>query len=92
MFEFEWDDEKARSNLAKHGVSFEDAARAFGDMNGFDASEEVHAGEARWLLVGLSNLDLLAVAYTERVNRIRIISARKANGFEQRLYARNRSK
>jgi len=90
MLEFEWDDDKARSNLAKHGVSFADAARAFDDMNGFDAGQEVIEGELRWLFLGMCGLELLAVAYTERDERIRVISARKANRREQRIYAKNR--
>jgi len=90
MLEFEWDDAKAESNLRKHGVTFEDAARAFDDLYGFDVSEAFHDDERRIVLLGMAGIGLLAVTYTYRIERIRIISARKASRYEQGIYARNR--
>ncbi len=90
MLEFEWNDEKAERNLRKHGVSFDDAASAFADLNGFDYHDEIIGHEIRNLLLGMAGAELFAVAYTYRGERIRIISARKANRYEQRIYAKNR--
>jgi uncharacterized protein len=88
---FEWDADKAQSNLRKHQVSFEEAARVFLDPNRietFDGREDY--GEDRWKTVGLVEPALLAVIYTIRSGEdseiIRLISARKADGFEQTQY------
>ena len=86
--EFEWDIRKAAANLRKHGVSFEEAATAFGDYLSTTASDPDHSTEeGRYITVGLSNLGrLLIVAHSERGGRIRIISARTLTGREKRDY------
>ncbi len=85
---FEWDDDKAIANLRKHRVSFSEAESAFDDPHrkrAFDASHS--AVEDRWLLIGISKrLRLLAVAYTKRNEKIRIINARRANQAEESRY------
>ena len=87
---FEWDPDKAQSNLIKHHVSFEVAARVFLDPNrieAFDGREDY--GEDRWKTVGLVEPALLAVVYTVRGEDgeiIRLISARKADSHEQAQY------
>lgn len=87
---FEWDDAKAASNLFKHEVSFEDAARAFDDPYALQRWQE-HDDEERILLIATSDGRLLAVVYTERGVRFRIISARKATKGEQDDYFAQRS-
>ena len=85
--DFEWDDAKAEANFKKHKISFEDAAKAFADPFGFieqDLTEDY--GEDRFMTVGIVGGLLIAVIYTERGDRVRIISARKANTHEQRAY------
>ena len=85
--EFEWDDEKAEENLAKHGVSFPQATFAFLDrfaVEFLDDSEEY--GEHRFALIGWTEEQLLTVVFTEREERIRIISARRATRYEQEYY------
>jgi uncharacterized DUF497 family protein len=88
--EFEWDPDKEQSNLRKHQVSFEEAARVFLDPNRietFDGREDY--GEDRWKTVGLVEPALLAVVYTVRGEDsevIRLISARKADSYEQAQY------
>ncbi len=78
--EFEWDKEKANENFKKHGVSFEEAALAFFDDNAVELFDELNSGaEIRYQLVGISNTRLIFIAYTERNEKIRIISARKAS-------------
>jgi uncharacterized DUF497 family protein len=85
--DFEWDDVKARANLKKHKISFHAASRAFDDA--FARIEQDHTedhGEARFRATGLVEGLLITVVFTEREDRIRIISARKANAYEQRAY------
>ncbi len=85
---FEWDDDKAWLNLAKHKVSFETATAVFDDPNAvIDADDE--PDEERWQTIGLASNNILFVIWTERHgNIIRIISARKANSLEQDRYYR----
>jgi uncharacterized protein len=89
FMEFEWDDTKAADNLRTHGVSFEQAAIAFGDTFAVEWIDDREAyGEERSILVGMCLGHLLTVAYTERSERIRIISARRATKHEQDAYYR----
>lgn len=86
--QFEWDPKKARANLRKHGVSFEESATVFLDdlsLVGHDPDHSLE--EERFVMFGLSSVGrLLVVAFTERRDRIRIISARPATASERRLY------
>ena len=85
--DFEWDDNKAAANAAKHGIEFNTAKEVFKDTAYFVIEDADDAyGEPRLIAIGFVGMKLLAVVYTERGKRIRIISARKANGHEQRLY------
>ena len=86
--EFEWDAEKATSNLSKHGVSFAEAITVFGDPLEVMIPDPTHSqGELRFVSIARSEAGrLLAVAYTERDQRIRIISAREATPRERRQY------
>jgi hypothetical protein len=86
---FEWDDAKAEANLRKHKVRFEHAAEACEDpyaLIELDDSDDY--GEERFILIGKATDGLLTVIYTERNDRIRIISAREANDYERRNYRR----
>jgi len=83
---FEWDEEKKKSNLEKHGVSFEEASTVFGDFSSITVEDPRHS-ENRFVMIGLSaHFNLLVVVHTERRNRIRIISARFASKREVREY------
>ena len=86
---FEWDLEKARRNLAKHGVSFEEAATVFADPLSISRFDPDHSDdEDRFLLLGATHAGyLVVVAHTDRDDRIRIISARIASRRERRAYA-----
>ena len=88
--EFEWDAKKAATNLRKHQVSLEDAARVFLDPNRIETFDGRDAyGEDRWKTVGLVEPALLAVVFTIRGNDgevIRLISARKADAHERAQY------
>ncbi|HSB71058.1 MAG TPA: BrnT family toxin [Candidatus Methylomirabilis sp.] len=85
---FGWDAGKAAGNLAKHGVSFEEAATVFGDPLGRIVDDPRHSpDEPRYVLLGHSERQrLLAVMFTERGEVIRLISARKATPRERREY------
>lgn len=83
--EFEWDPAKAKANLAKHGVSFDEAKAVFADSNAIELLEE-NSGEERWRILGRAVSAILMVVYAERGGRIRIISARKASKREQKAY------
>jgi uncharacterized DUF497 family protein len=85
--EFEWDDAKASSNYAKHGVTFEAARDVFKDPFAIEQIDDRHDhGEERWIILGAARGRLLMVAYTMRSDCIRIISARAAEPYEQREY------
>lgn len=85
---FEWDSKKAESNLEKHGVSFEEAATAFGDTLSVTIPDPVHSeGERRFVPIGMTATQrLVVVAHTERGDNIRIVNARPATPKETRDY------
>jgi len=85
---FEWNSEKAARNLEKHGVSFPEAATVFSDPLSATFPDPDHSiGESRYVTIGISRLrQILVVAHTDRDDRLRIISARKATRQERRFY------
>lgn len=84
--EFEWEENKARSNVQKHGVTFEEAAEVFFDPLHSIGDASV-PGEYREYVIGYNSAsNLLITVYTDRGNRTRIISARAATRAERRLY------
>ncbi len=85
---FDWDDRKAASNLANHGVNFEEAMSVFDDDDAKIRDDPDHSiGEHREIIIGFSGADrLLFVSFTERGDVIRLISARVATNREQKLY------
>ncbi len=91
MTRFEWDNAKAASNVRKHKVSFEQAAFVFDDPNAMITDDDHHA-EQRFVIVGLSEVGVLLVAFAERgEDVIRIISARRATKKEEQDYERNKA-
>jgi len=87
--DFEWDDAKAAANYTKHGVSFGRACLVFSDPFGIGAYDDGDDyGEDRFTRVGMVEGTLLFVSYTERGDRVRIISARRATRDEQDDYYR----
>ena len=85
---FEWDLNKATSNLVKHGVSFEEASTVFGDHLATSVPDpDRSVDEERWLTTGLSDQGhVLIVWHTNRGEVIRIIGARRASPNERRAY------
>lgn len=86
--EFEADPIKAAQNIKKHKVSFEEAASVFGDPMAYTFADPDHSvGEKRWLTFGMSaQKRVLAVIYTERRGKVRLISARRATKHERSIY------
>jgi uncharacterized DUF497 family protein len=87
MAEFEWDEQRAISNLQKHGVAFADAVSAVEDDPLALTIPDDFPGEGRFVTIGTDLLGrTLVVVYVWRGNRARIISARKATPRERRAY------
>jgi uncharacterized DUF497 family protein len=85
---FEWDSRKAQSNLAKHGVGFEEASTIFGDPLSLTIPDPEHSlSEERYITMGRAVTGkLLVVVHTERGDNIRIINARHASRRERKVY------
>ena len=85
---FEWDPGKARRNLRKHGIDFNEASTVFADTLSITIPDPDHSeDEERWVTMGLSNRQRLLVAvHTEEEEVIRLISARTADRLERRKY------
>ncbi len=90
--EFEWNLDKAKINLDKHRVSFQEAATVFSDPLSVTFPDPDHSiRENRYVIIGLSKLgQILVVSHTDRGQNIRIISARKATRHERRFYEEER--
>lgn len=91
MLSFEWDIEKAKGNERKHDVTFDEASTVFADPLSVAISDPLHSeNEDRFILVGNSHKGrILIVVHTERLENIRIISARKATKNERSYYESN---
>ena len=92
-YHFEWDWKKAKSNLVKHKITFEDATSVFKDENAISISDEEHSHEEeRWITIGLDNVTRTLIVIHTFISidknhcNIRMISARKATKNEQKLY------
>ncbi len=89
MLQFEWDDKKDKINIKKHKLSFSTAKFVFNDENRIEIFDDVHSTyEERYITIGAINQVpvVVTVVYTERGQKIRLISARKATAEERRLY------
>jgi uncharacterized DUF497 family protein len=88
---FEWDPEKAATNGKTHGITFDEVSTAFKDTLSLTIYDPLHSeDEVRFVLIGNSHKNrLLVVVHTERGDRIRIISARKAKKEERQYYEKN---
>jgi hypothetical protein len=86
---FEWDSEKSRRNEAIHGVTFSEAASVFYDYLSITVFDAQHSTleEQRFITIGESaQMNILIVVHCDRGDKIRIVSARKANRIEKRKY------
>ena len=90
MDDLEWDAEKERSNIRKHGISFSQAVTALEDERAITV-EEAHPLETRFITLGMDESGrVLVVVYTYRGEKVRIISARKATSAERAVYESER--
>lgn len=88
---FDWYDEKAAANLAKHGVSFEEAMTVFNDpLARFRDDPDHSAGEQRQIIAGLSDAGRLLLVFTEREEIIRLVTARPATNRERKHHEETR--
>ena len=85
---FEWDEAKARTNQSKHGVSFFEATEVFADEYSSYVHDPDHSDEEdRYLLFGVSSKGkYIVVSFTERLDAVRIISARRMTRQERKAY------
>lgn len=86
--EFEWNPDKAKLNYEKYGVSFQEAATVFNDPLSVTFPDPDHSiGENRYVIIGISQFEqLLVVAHTDRGEKVRITSSRKATRQERRFH------
>ena len=91
--EFEWDNAKAKRNIKKHGVSFEEAMTVFADPLSLTIHDPEHSDEEdRYVILGESKRQrLLVVVFTDRDDRIRIITASVASRQERKNYEEGHS-
>lgn len=91
---FEWDGNKSKHNLKKHGVAFDEAKTVFNDPFSITVPDPDHSEEEeRYLDIGLSSQGrLLVIWYNEKENHIRIIGCRKATRSERKKYEETESK
>jgi uncharacterized DUF497 family protein len=91
MLLFEWDPIKAKRNIEIHGVSFDEASTAFKDTLSLTIHDPLHSDEEdRFTLIGNSVKNrLLVIVHTERGDKVRIITARKATKIERKQYEEN---
>ena len=92
MYSFDWDENKNKTNIAKHGLSFEEASSVFYDENAILFDDPTHSeNEDRFLLIGMSSTTKICIVchcYRESDSVIRIISARQATKREEERYVK----
>lgn len=84
--EYEWDEAKSLANLRRHGIDFTDVPALFENDTVMVEDDRYSYGEQRFVTFGLLQGRVIAVVHTERNDCTRIISARKATRYEQRVY------
>lgn len=89
---FEWDEAKSSENLSKHGLSFEDAETVFSGRCVSFEDDRFDYGEQRFITIGLLEGRAVVVAHTPRGENTRIISMRKADKREQKIYQKRLEK
>ncbi|GJL56685.1 MAG: hypothetical protein NPIRA02_38170 [Nitrospirales bacterium] len=89
---FEWDEDKNKENLAKHGLNFEDAEYVFDSPTLTFKDTRFEYSEKRYITFGLLEERMVVVAHTPRDDKTRIISMRKGNDREQKTYKKQLEK
>lgn len=83
---YEWDEAKRRENVRRHGIDFAEFDQLFGGLTATIEDDRQAYGEQRFITLGLLRGRVVVVVHTERGDRIRIISVRKATKNEERFY------
>lgn len=85
---FQWDSKKAKENLRKHSISFDEASTVFLDCLSLTIPDPLHStAEERFVTLGYSEKQrILVVVHVDKIDDIRIISARKATSYERKTY------
>jgi uncharacterized DUF497 family protein len=84
--QYEWNEQKRLSNVRKHGIDFQDAVRIFEGDTLLMEDDRLDYGEHRFVSLGLLQGRVIVVVHVEQTGVTRIISARKATKYEQRIY------
>jgi len=83
---FEWDEQKNQINIRKHGLDFADALAVFAGVTFTFEDDRFDYEEQRFITLGMLAGKVVVIAHTERDDKVRIISMRKATKYEQKLY------
>jgi len=83
---FEWDENKRKTNLKKHGIDFAEVWQVFENEIATDIDGKSNYGETRYFTLGLFGGVIVAVSHTENDDTIRLISVRKAEKYEEQIY------
>jgi len=83
---FEWDEQKNQFNIRKHGLDFADALAVFAGVTFTFEDDRFDYEEQRFITLGMLAGKVIVIAHTERDDKVRIISMRKATKYEQKLY------
>ena len=83
---FEWDEQKNQINIRKHGLDFADAPAVFAGVTFTFEDDRFDYEEQRFVILGMLAGKVVVIAHTERDDKVRIISMRKATKYEQKLY------
>lgn len=86
---FTWNESKRKANIIKHGLDFADACRVFAGPTFTFADTRFDYGEQRWITIGVLVLSVVVIAHTESPDQIHVISMRKAQKNEQRIFFEN---
>lgn len=86
MVRFEWDETKRLANISRHGIDFADVHRLFDFDRFLFKDDRFDYGETRWVSIGILFGEIVSVTHTENDELIRLITARKANKYEQEIY------
>ena len=89
---YEWDEEKSQRNLARHGLSFEDAEKVFSGPCVTFEDDRFDYGETRLITLGVLEGRVVVMVHTPREESTRIISMRKANARERKIYEKRLTK
>jgi len=87
--QFTWHEAKRKANINKHGIDFSDASKVFAGPTFTFEDTRFDYGEQRWITIGLCDISVVVIAHTETEDEIHIVSMRKAEKHEQKIFFEN---